>query len=140
MNKPKDINKLSYKELGELYLQKSKEIESLEVGSINYNFAVKQLQIIEDAIDIKSGSKSDKDIFIKLTDKARELGVSSRTIKNWITEGKVEGKIVENKQRKTWFVTDNIILKEVKKQYVKRERDSKGHFTKDGGSNTEPTE
>ena len=136
MNTPKNISDLSYKELGELYIAKSKELEKLMPDDINYNFVQKQLELIEEAINIKSGNKSGGEIFVKVTEKAKELGVNPRTIKNWIISGKVEGKIIDNKYRKTWLVINDIVLEEIKEknkeEYVKRQRDSKGHFTKNG--------
>ena len=135
MSTPKNINDLSYKELGELYITKGLELEKLMPDSINYNFVQKQLELIEKAIDIKSGNKSNDKIFVKVSEKAKELGVNPRTIKNWIINNKVEGKIIDNKYRKTWLVIDDIILEEVKGKHNKeehneRQRDSKGHFIK----------
>lgn len=133
MNTPKNINDLSYKELGRLYIAKSEELKKLVPNDINYNFVVSQLELIEEAIDIKSGNKSSEKIFVKVSEKAKEMGVSPRTIKNWIIHKIVEGKVVGNKYRKTWLVIDNIELKElkeVKEKHAKRQRDSKGHFRK----------
>lgn len=138
--KIKNINELSYKELGELYISKSEELRKLKVDSIDYNFAISQLKLIEDAIDIKSGNKIDDKIFVKVSDKAKQLGVSPRTIKNWIISGKVEGKVIYNEERKTWLVIDNIVLEEIKGKHVERERNSKGYFTKDGRSDTQSSE
>ena len=132
MNTPKNINDLSYKELGEFYIAKSEELKKLMPDDINYNFVQKQLELIEEAIDIKSGNKSNEKIFVKVTEKAKELGVNPRTIKNWIIKGKVEGKIVDNKYRKTWLVVNDIVFEKVEGKNVKRTRDSEGHFTKNG--------
>lgn len=136
MNTPKNINDLSYKELGRLYIAKSEELKKLVPDDINYNFVVSQLELIEEAIDIKSGNKSDEKIFVKVSEKAKELGVNPRTIKNWIIQEKVEGKVISNKNRKTWLVIDNIVFKEVHKEiegeHTERQRDSKGHFRKAG--------
>lgn len=132
MNTPKNINNLSYKELGELYIAKGKELKKLMLDSIDYNFVQNQLRLIEEAIDIKSGNKYGKEVFVKVTEKAKELGINPRTIKNWIIKGKVKGKIIDNKYRKTWLVINDIVFEKVEGKNVERTRDSKGHFTKNG--------
>lgn len=129
-DKTKTIPDMSSKELRDLYVLRTKELSNVKKGSGDHNFLIYQLTSIENEMNKRGKDIEEK--FVKVSEKARELGVNPRTIKNWIIRGKVEGKIIENAYRKTWLVDNNIELKKIKGKHVKRERNSRGHFIKNG--------
>lgn len=110
---------LTFEELVNKRMALSDELSSLDITSNDYSSKIDELSALDSEIDdrnfelkqeetlkvkerYKSFNKEKKQTaYVKLTDKAKEVRLSPRTLKNWIKIGKVKGK-----KMGIWFVED----------------------------------
>lgn len=116
--KMNEISKMSYNELVKLYQSKIHELVKLKIDTVNYNFVVNQIALIEETIEDKTKiSLQPKDYsYIKVTEKARELGISPITIRKWIKTKQIDGYKIKGKKRNSWFISNNLQFIKVTKK------------------------